>query len=182
MKNELTGQEIDDASLASLATLAHNLTLLEQQIEFEEAALAALKERHKTLSEELIPSTMEQIGLSSFKLGNGYSITVKPYYSCKITEENAEAAFHWLRSNNYDDIIKNTVSMSFGKGEDDLANQVAEALVKQGLHPEQKVFVHPQTLKSFVKEQIENNKDLPTDLFGVYVGKQTKITPPKNNK
>jgi hypothetical protein len=179
MKNELTGEDIGDADLASLATLASNQVDLELQIEIAEADLATKKDSLKRLSEEIIPSHMEQLGLSSFTLGNGYKLLVKPYYACKIPEDRSQEAFAWLRAGNYSDIIKNTVSLQFGKGEDDLAIQVAEKLVGLGLSPEQKIFVHPQTLKSFVRECIENGKELPTDLFGVYVGKQTKITPPK---
>ena len=36
--------------------------------------------------------------------------------------------------------------------------------------------VEPMTLKAFVREQIEKGKDVPADLFGVYVATRTKIT------
>ena len=42
-----------------------------------------------------------------------------------------------------------------------------------------KEAVHPQTLKAFVREQVETGKELPFDLFGVYIANKTKIT---NNK
>ena len=32
------------------------------------------------------------------------------------------------------------------------------------------------TLKAFVKEQIQDGKNVPSDLFGVYVASKTKIT------
>ena len=32
------------------------------------------------------------------------------------------------------------------------------------------------TLKAFVKEQVEGGKELPFDLFGVYIANKTKIT------
>jgi len=32
------------------------------------------------------------------------------------------------------------------------------------------------TLKAFVKEQIQDGKNVPVDLFGVYVASKTKIT------
>ena len=32
------------------------------------------------------------------------------------------------------------------------------------------------TLKAFVREQVETGKELPFDLFGVYIANKTKIT------
>jgi hypothetical protein len=32
------------------------------------------------------------------------------------------------------------------------------------------------TLKAFVKEQIQNGKMVPSDIFGIYVANKTKIT------
>jgi hypothetical protein len=36
--------------------------------------------------------------------------------------------------------------------------------------------VEPMTLKAFVKEQIQMGRNVPSDLFGVYVANKTKIT------
>ena len=36
--------------------------------------------------------------------------------------------------------------------------------------------VEPMTLKAFVKEQIQNGKNVPSDVFGVYVASKTKLT------
>jgi len=44
---------------------------------------------------------------------------------------------------------------------------------------DKKEKVEPMTLKAFVREQVEGGKELPFDLFGVYIANKTKIT---NNK
>ena len=103
----------------------------------------------------------------------------RSYYSASISPDNASPALAWLRSSGNGDIIKNSVVCQFGKGEDDIANLLAEELRKKGLHPEQKTFVHPMTLKSFVKERIESAQPIPMDLLGVYVGNKTVIKQPK---
>ena len=41
-----------------------------------------------------------------------------------LKAENRPAAFKWLRDNEYDDIIKNTVACQFGRGEDNLASSL----------------------------------------------------------
>jgi hypothetical protein len=50
-----------------------------------------------------------------------------------------------------------------------------QSLKQKGLDPAVKESVHPQTLNAFVKEQLTSGKDLPADLFGVYVGSRAKL-------
>jgi uncharacterized protein (DUF362 family) len=47
-----------------------------------------------------------------------------------------------------------------------------KTLVNTGYEPNQKTVVHPQTLKAFVKEQLESGKELPLDLLGAYAGQK----------
>ena len=35
--------------------------------------------------------------------------------------------------------------------------------------------VHPQTLNAFIKEQITGGNDIPSDIFGIYVGSRANI-------
>jgi ferritin len=44
-----------------------------------------------------------------------------------------------------------------------------------GVSYKDKNFVHPQTLQAFVKEQIENGAEFPTELFKVYPLRSTKV-------
>lgn len=179
MKNPLTGEEISNDSLYEISTLAHNQVKLEAEIADLDSKLRNKQEQLQRLSEIMIPEAMIALGLSEFKLSTGESISVKKFYAAKISPERQDDAFAWLRKSGNDDIIKNNISLQFGKGEDDLANEVAKLLVSKGLSPEQKIFVHPMTLKSFVRERIENGAELPYELFGVFVGNKTKITPAK---
>ena len=38
----------------------------------------------------------------------------------------------------------------------------------EGVKYDRKQAVHPSTLKSFVKQSLENGEDIPEDVFGVY--------------
>ena len=84
-----------------------------------------------------------------------------------------------MRENDHGDLIKNNVSVSFGKGEDSNAVSLKSELEAKGLVVDQKQDVHWQTLRGFVKEQIEKNKTLPSETFGLYIANRTKI---KTNK
>jgi hypothetical protein len=71
-----------------------------------------------------------------------------------------------LRDNGLDDIIKNDVVLSFGRGEDDTANKVMLDLENKGFHPESKTHIHAMTLKAFVKERVESGKPIDLDCSG----------------
>ena len=179
LTNPLTGEPISNDELQSISQMVHNQKRLELDLDQLQEQIAQKAEQLKSLSEVQIPEAMSAIGLSELKLSDESVLSVSKYYSCRIPEEQAENAFAWLRKTGNDDIIKNEVKLSFGKGEDDLAQTVAQELVKRGLSPEQKIYVHPMTLKSFVRERIESAQELPQELFGVFVGNKTKITMPK---
>ena len=86
----------------------------------------------------------------------------------------------WLEENEFGDIIKHDVKVSFLKGEDEKAARFT-AWVQANL-PKQKVddkkFVHPQTLGAFVREQMQQGVDLPEE-FGVVVLTKAVIKRPK---
>ena len=60
---------------------------------------------------------MSEMGLSELKLQDGSHLKVSTSYKAHITEANKEAAYNWLRNNGLGDIIKNEISVSFGRGE-----------------------------------------------------------------
>ena len=130
-------------------------------------------------SEQLIPDKLTQLGVSDIKLNDGSRISADPFYSARISVDNTEAAHGWLRDNGHGDIIKNTLTLTFGQGEDAVAKELGELLASKGHLPEKKAAVHPSTLKAFVKEQIESgNGAFDQDIqkkFSVYQGKRTKI-------
>ena len=134
------------------------------------------KKEIERISGEVIPTMLSEMGLSSLKLADGSAVDVKPYYAANISLRNREAAYSWLRSNNLGDIIKNEITVSFGRDEDNKAAQYANLARGQGFEPTQKLKGEPMTLKALVRERIEAGKDMPMDTFNVFVGNRTKIT------
>ena len=122
---------------------------------------------------------MSEMGLSELKLQDGSHLKFSTSYRATITEANKEAAFNWLRNNGLGDIIKNEISVSFGRNEDNKAADYAELAKGQGFQPTQKMKVEPMTLKALVRERIEAGKDMPTEIFGVFSENKTTI---KRNK
>ena len=149
---------------------------LEDQIKITEESLKQLKQQAETLSGEVIPTMMTEMNISTMKLADGSAIEVKPVYGASIPVEKKEEAFKWLRDNGLGDLIKNEVTVSFGRNEDNKAVEYAVLAQGQGYQPTQKLKVEPMTLKALVRERVEKGLDMPSDLFNVFAGNRTKIT------
>jgi len=163
------------SGIQSLADQVERLVALQERLELQETNMKNTKKELDHLSGEVIPTMMSEMGLSHLKLIDGSSVDVKPNYSASITIANKDAAFGWLRENNLGDIIKNEISVSFGRNEDNKAADYAALAEGQGYQPQQKLKVEPMTLKALVRERIEAGKEMPTELFNIYVGNKTTI-------
>ena len=113
-ENEVDALRIKDDQISGISALARRAKLLEKQIEDAEDILKGHKEQYRKLTEEAIPEALAELGMTSFRMDDGSSIEVKPFYGASISEARRAEAFQWLRDNGFDDIIKNTVSVRFG--------------------------------------------------------------------
>ena len=162
----------------NLQTLADQVEMLDgvsRRIDISEKNLKDLKKEFERLSGEIIPTMMAEMGLSHLKLMDGSSVDVKPNYSANISIANREKAFNWLRENGLGDIIKNEISVAFGRNEDNKAADYAALAEERGFQPTQKLKVEPMTLKALVRERIEAGKEMPTEIFNIFVGNKTTI-------
>ena len=156
-----------DQDLNSVANIA-------KAIQDKEDLLADLEKQVKTVKKELLkltdedlPSILQELGMTGFTLDDGSSISIKPTYGAHIKVSDKEEAFAWLR--------KNVVSCTFGRGEDETAVDFMAFAEKSGYTPQQKTDVHSQTLKAWVRERVENGDSFPSELFGAYVGQRAII-------
>ena len=165
---------VDTGTGKQLSDLVRKLRNVEQEIEDAELNLKALKaEKHK-LSVENIPALMDEMGVDRLDV-DGVSVSRKMIVHASIPQDRKEEAFAWLRENGLDDIIKNDVTCSFGKGEDNVAGDVVGLLQERGFDPKTKTHVHPSTLKAFVKERVTDGKPIDLDMFGAYINNAAEI-------
>ena len=170
-------QSVTQADTAkNLSDKVIELKNLEDEIANAEKSVSKLKEQAKVLSQFEIPEMMEKMHITKLKLKDGEAVEIKRFYSAAILPEHQEKAFQWLRDNDLGDIIKNDVTVTFGRGEDNKASEYANLAKGQGYEPVQKIGVHAQTLKAVVRERLEAGRELPSDLFKTYAGNSTKIT------
>ena len=179
--NELLKQMQQDAgstapnSMGKIGSVANDIADTDKEIGDIEEQLKKKKDYKKHLSENVLPNLFAEVGLSELKLADGRLIKVGNYYGASIKEDKKQAAYIWLRNNGFGDLIKNQVSCSFGRNEDEKARGLIETLNEQGYQSSQREWVEPSTLRAFIREQHEAGKQLPMDLLGAYVGQKTTI-------
>ena len=165
---------VDTGTGKQLSDLVRKLRSVEQEIEDAELNLKALKAEKHRLSVENIPGLMDEMGVARLDV-DGVSVSRKMIVHASIPQDRKEEAFAWLRENGLDDIIKNDVTCSFGKGEDNVAGDVVGILQEKGFDPKTKTHVHPSTLKAFVKERIVDGKPIDLDMFGAFIANAAEI-------
>ena len=167
--------EVTDGELNAVSGLASKQLQLAKELAELEAEIKVKKEALRLVSEQELPDAMQAAGLTQIILSSGEKISVNEFYSAHISKANQEKAYEWLVSNGHEGLIKNEVSLKFGREESEVVNETVYALQARGLSPEVRQSVHPSTLKAFVKEQFTSGNDIPTEPFGIYIGTKATI-------
>lgn len=167
--------QVKNEDLSSVGALAKRAKQLEKEIDEIESVLKERKDQQRKLLEESIPAMLQELGMKKFTMADGSTIEIKPFYGASIKEENRAVAYEWLRKNGYDDIIKNTVSVRFGRNEDKLCDALINQLREQNYPVEQTEKIEPQTLKAWAKEMVERGVEFPTETFGLFTGHKATI-------
>jgi hypothetical protein len=163
---------------------AAELRGLEKERQDIEERLSRISERRKTITDKELVDLMDGAGVPSITLaaeGNlpEFTVAVGPYYHANIADdwpdEKRAKAFAWI-SRYHGGMLRNTVTISFGKGSQKQQKALEGFLKKQKIAFSNKFGVPWNTLTAFVKEQIEEHrKTPPLALLGATVGRVAKI-------
>lgn len=164
-----------DEDLQTISQLAHEQLRLQDEVEKAEEDLKNLKDRLRAIERGKLPEALARFRLTKFEIEGGGEVLVKEEVYAGITEERRVAAFQWLLDTGHDDLIKNEVSLNFGKGQDEETQQLVDILNDKGYSFERKRSVHPQTLKAFVRTALADGVPIPFDTFSIHIDKVAKI-------
>lgn len=165
----------DNASLDTLTQLAEQQIKLTDAIARSEEMVRDLKKQFREVTEKKIPDMMTELQLKEIVLTDGSKLSVKTFVSASISQEKKGEAYQWLEENGYGDLIKHTISVSVGRDQEAAVNAY-KALTELGMKPMDQEKVEPQTLKAFIKGQVEKGEACPLELFGAYLGQKSTIT------
>jgi hypothetical protein len=173
---EATEKEVPrNEKLKELAALIDKMQKHELEMQRLSKLLAAETEKYNKINTLMIPDLFEELGLKKISLSNGRTVEIKSSYVGSITEDRKPQCFEWLENKGYDSIIKHDVISKFKKGETAEHDNLVKVLIDLGVTFEDKKYVHPQTLKSFIREQLESGADFPQELFGVVAIRKTVV-------
>ncbi len=151
------------------------LQAVQQEILNKENEIKELKNNESYISGVVIPDLMAELNLKSMKLADGSEISVGNKYFASITADKKEEAYDWLRTAGLGDIVKNEITVRFGKAEDNKAMAYATHARGQGYEPEQKVSVHAATLRLTLEDFHTRGGKIPPELFNTFEKNQTQI-------
>ena len=168
---------LDSSDVKDVGEACNELSNVRQSIADKEAEVKKLKEREFQLENEVIPSMVETAGVKSLTLIDGSKVSVKDQLRANITMENEDYCFSRLQELGLDDVIKNEVKLTFGRGQDSDASNLMTELQDRGLYPSNKKAVPWNTLSKLLEEQIAKGSMTSVDQekFGVYTFKKVKI-------
>jgi len=160
MSNEVTNMMLkdskdllDNVEITTIAAECVKLKQKEDEIAELEEQLKKKKEEADDIGSRVIPELLAEQGLSELKLQDGSKVSVRKEFRCTLPKDldKRDAAYKWLRDQGLGDIIKNNVSVTFGKGEDDKAKQLLDLAVENGFQPSQKSDVAWNTLTALFR-------------------------------
>ena len=173
-----TSDMLDNVEITDIAQQCVLLKKKEDEVAALEEKLKAKKEERDDISSRVIPELLAEQGLQEIKLADGSKVSVKKEFRATLPKDEIrrEAAYQWLRDQNLGDMIKNNVTVSFGKGEDNKANQLVDLAVANGFTPQQKSDVAWNTLTALYEERVKAGLDMPSDVFSLWIKDKTKIS------
>ena len=169
---------LDNVEITTIAAECVKLKQKEDEIAALEEQLKNKKAEADDIGSRVIPELLAEQGLSEIKLADGSKVSVRKEFRATVPKDDArrESCLQWLRDQGLGDIIKNNVTVSFGKGEDNKAEQLLRLAADNGFEPQQKSDVAWNTLSALYQERIEAGLDMPSDSFSLWIKDKTKIS------
>lgn len=165
-----------DEQLSDLSAMIIELVAVRNQLEALEEARKELAKKELRLGGELIPSKMDELGVSSITV-EGRKVTCKPFYSAKIKPESEPLAFQWLEDAGHGDVIKGELIVPYRRPDREMALAIRQYIRETyQIESNVKLGVHHSTLRALARELVEDEGIVPPpDLFEMFIGRQTII-------
>lgn len=170
--------EPTNEELSAIAQLATQQRELESQVATLESQLKEAKEQLRKIQEGALPEAMTLVGMLKFTLTDGYTINVRDDVLASIRADYVAQATRWLEAQGLGGVVRDEVKVECGGGERKQAELVLELARKLGVSASEKLFVHPQTLKALVKEQLARGVEFPEEYFSIHPFRKAVIKAP----
>jgi hypothetical protein len=139
-----------------------------------ENQLKAIQSKINNIERKELPDLFSKARISSVTVdpdGNhpGFVAERGTVYTAKIPDEKRMEAFHWFEQQGHGDLIKSVIDITFGMQEHEERLRVMKLLSEHGVEYYTNESIHYQTLRAFVKRELQAGRILPSDLLGVFI-------------
>lgn len=171
---KLSTEQTAQVGEQSIKIIEHekNILLIEERLAKEEAAL-------NLIQGVTLPELLDSMGIMNLTLKDGSTVEVQRFYSPHISEERQAAAHQWMDDNGFGSLIKKVALVAIDRGDEHALNDLKTWLQKNKYDFAINEAVNANTLKSFVKGQLESTEEgapkPPLDLFGIFVARKAMI-------
>jgi hypothetical protein len=179
---------VKEDKLDAIRDRIKDLRSLDAQITDLEETLKDLNKQRRELLYDALPTMFMNTGVGRVDIlpeGNlpGYIAKLEDHYHAVLQsnwpEERRQAALKWINKHRLGDLIKTTITMEFGLGQDKIVKAVLKALKAVKVLPTVQQAIPWPTLTAMVKERYRagnplSDEDLHT--LGASVNKVVKIT------
>lgn len=138
----------------------------------------AAADRLREIVERRLPEAMDEAGLAEFRLRDGRSVVVEPAIQVKQPPVHQRgAAYAWLEDHGQGGLVKRSVEVAVGPGQQERAHALADRLgVDFPGAVREAAEVHTGQLKAYIRRAVENGEAIPLELFGARVFRVAKVT------
>lgn len=112
----------------------------------------------------VLPEAMELAGVADYTLSDGTRLLVRPDVKASISIENRPFAHEWLRTNGHGGVIKEAFMCDLRPLTPEQREKLRREIMSFEITPESIESVHASTLKSLVKELLEEGTALPPSI------------------
>ena len=167
---------VSKTDLVRITKLARKQVKLDREVKALEERVKAKRAAHDEVAVRDLPDALAEAGAAAVTLKDGTKVEVKSNYYCTLTGKYHDPAIRWLRKKKYDDLIKQAIITTFGKGEEKAADRLRKILAKHTVPFRTDESVHSGSFKALVRELIEKGDKVPIDELGVTIIDMAKIT------
>ena len=139
--------QVEQTNPEKLTDEIKKLQDVQQEIQNYKDRIKDLEDNESYLSEVVIPDMMNAMNLKTMKLKDGSEIEVSnKFFASALAPKRAEA-YQWLRDNGLGNIVKNEITVRFGKDEDTKATQYATLQEDKVMSRNKKFLFMPEPLE-----------------------------------
>ena len=171
-----TQASVDTVHIDKISDVANEQVAKKIELSRLEDDVKRVKKEYIQISQVDLPELMQEVGMASFTLSDGSSISVKDQMRASLPKKNKVEVANWLKEHGAGSLIKDTVVIEFQKGENSRAEELIDLLVDNGFSNfHEDISINTGSLKALAKEKLAQGEDIPLELMGIFLYQESII-------